>query len=199
MKIAILGGSFDPPHFGHFLVAEQVKKFLNLDEVWLMPCYSHPFHKKMSSAKHRLTMTKFLENENIKASDFELKQKKMSFTFNTLHLLIKQFPQNKFYWIIGSEQLENFHKWKNWQEIVKNNNLIIFPREISIKKLELEIKKYLKLKKIPKNIIVLNSNQLKLSNISSTKVRNAVKNDQSIKDFVPKEIEEYILKHKLYK
>lgn len=199
MKIAILGGSFDPPHFGHILVAEQVKKFLNLDQIWLMPCYKHPFNKKLSSVKHRFLMTKKIENTDIKISDFEIKKKAISFTFNTLNLLTKKFPQDKFYWIIGSEQLENFHKWQNWQKIIENFNLIIFPREIPIKKLELEVKKYLKLGNIPKNILILNSDQLKLSNISSTKVRNAVKKNQSIKNFVPEEIEKYIVTHKLYK
>lgn len=199
MKIAILGGSFDPPHFGHILVAEQVKKFLNLDQIWLMPCYKHPFNKKLSSAKHRFLMTKKLENTDIKISDFEIKKKAISFTFDTLNLLTEKNPQDEFYWIIGSEQLENFHKWQNWQKIIENFNLIIFPREIAIKKLELEVRKYLKLRNIPKNILILNSNKLKLSNISSTRIRNAVKKNQSIKNLIPKEIEKYIVKHKLYK
>lgn len=199
MKIAILGGSFDPPHFGHILVAEQVKKFLNLDQIWLMPCYKHPFNKKLSSPKHRFLMTKKLENTDIKISDFEIKKKTISFTFDTLNLLTKKKSQDEFYWIIGSEQLENFQKWQNWQKIIENFNLIIFPREIALKKLELEVRKYLKLRNIPKNIFILNSNKLKLSKVSSTKVRNAVKDNHSIKNFVPKEVEEYIVKNKLYK
>ena len=77
MKIAILGGSFDPPHIGHLLISEQVKEHLDMDQIWLMPLFKKTkqnkiFHKQLSLVKQRFAMTKFLENDFIKISDFWL-------------------------------------------------------------------------------------------------------------------------------
>nr|MBP9719374.1 adenylyltransferase/cytidyltransferase family protein [Candidatus Levybacteria bacterium] len=92
MKIAILGGSFDPPHVGHLLVAQQIKRLLNIDQVWLMPTYSHPFNKSLSTSAHRLAMVKLLEDDTIKASSFEIQKKGVSYTIDTLKALTKEHP-----------------------------------------------------------------------------------------------------------
>lgn len=197
MKIGILGSSFDPPHLGHLLIATQTKEALGLDQVWLMPCLAHPFEKKMSEVKHRLAMTKFLEDEHIKISDFEIKQKGISYSIDTLNSLAKLFPKNEFFWIIGSDQINEFTRWKNWQEIINNYHLIIFPRE-SAGNLAARLKKTLKLKTIPQNIIILNPKDLILTNISSTLIRKRVKEEKSIKYLVPEKVEKYIIEHGLY-
>lgn len=197
MKTGILGSSFDPPHLGHVLMAVQAKEVLNLDQVWLMPCFLHPFAKKVSEEKHRLAMTRLLKDENIKVSDFEIKQKGVSYSINTLNSLAKLFPKNKFYWIIGSDQIDEFTRWKNWQEIINQYHLIIFPRE-SVDLLT-RVKKALRLKTIPKNIIILSPKDLILTNISSTQIRKRVKEEKSIKYLVPESVEKYIIEHKLYK
>src|SRR3989344_6583435 len=115
MNIAILGGSFDPPHNGHRAIAGEIKKQLGLDHVLLMPCYQHPFRKSLSQALDRLAMTKLLENDDIKISDFEVKQQTISYSVDTLTTLSEMFPQDTFSWILGSDQLIDFPKWKNWQ------------------------------------------------------------------------------------
>lgn len=196
MKIAILGSSFDPPHLGHLIIARQVKKILELDQIWLMPPFLHPFSKEMSAVKHRLAMTKLLEQDDIKTSNFEIKQHKVNYSIETLNSLSKLFPRDKFYWIIGSDQLKTFKKWKNWQEIIKKYHLIIFPRQS--KDITGKVKKKLNLKTIPKNIIVLNTKNLTLTNISSTLIRKAVREKKSIKNLVPEKVEEYIKKNNLY-
>ncbi len=198
MRIAILGGSFDPPHKGHIVIAKQILKQFLLDEVWLMPCYSHPFNKRLSAPIHRLSMTKYLEEKNIKASDFEIQQKKTSFTIDTLRNLSKQFPSYTFYWLIGSDQLPSFPKWKNWQEIIQNYHLIVFPRETETKNLREEVKMFLSLEDIPTNIIAVDSDLLKKTDTSSTQIRKFVKEKKSIDELVPKDIKNYIVAHKLY-
>lgn len=196
MKIAILGSSFDPPHLGHLIIARQVKKILELDQVWLMPPFLHPFSKKVSAVKHRLAMTKLLEEDDIKTSNFEIKQHKVNYSLETLNLLSKLFPRDKFYWIIGSDQLKTFKKWRDWQEIIKKYHLVIFPRQS--KDITNKVKKFLNLKTIPKNIIVLNTKNLTLTNISSTLIRKIVREKKSIKNLVPEKVEEYIKKNNLY-
>jgi nicotinate-nucleotide adenylyltransferase len=75
MNIAILGGSFDPPHRGHVIIAKRLLKLTNFDEVWLMPLFSHPFNKNLSHPSKRLEMIMFLESGNVKVSDIEIRKK----------------------------------------------------------------------------------------------------------------------------
>ena len=203
MKIAILGGSFDPPHFGHILIATQIKEHLGMDEIWLMPLFqknlqNKMFHKQLSSVADRFAMTKLLKNDFIKISDFEIIQNQTSYSLLTLEQLQKLHPKDTFYWILGSDQLAGFHKYYQWQELIKQN-LIIFPREHTLWHLTERVKEGLQLQTIPKNVIVLQNRDLILSNVSSTAVRERVKKNLSIDFLVPKKIEEYIKKNKLYK
>lgn len=198
MKIAVLGGSFDPPHLGHVFIAQQVKELLQLDQVWLMPAHHHPFNRKLSPVEMRFAMTKLLENDSIKVSDFEIKHNPSSFTVDTLKALESQNPDDTFYWVTGSDQLEHFQKYKGWQEIISQHNLIIFPREWILPEFEERVKKALLLKTIPTNVIVLHDKNLVLTNISSTRIRERVKAGLSIDLFVTKEVGEYIKKQHLY-
>lgn len=198
MKIGILGGSFNPPHLGHLLISMQVKNILGLDEIWLMPCYQHPFHKTLAPVRHRLAMTKMLANNGIKVSEYEVTQNQQSFTVDTLEELTVKFPDHVFYWITGSDQLESFKKYKDWKSLIRKYNLIVFPREPVLPKIEEEVKKNFKLPDIPKNIIVLKSDELILTNISSTCIRHRIKNNEPISYMVPEKVEKYIKNHHLY-
>lgn len=199
MDIAILGGSFDPPHLGHMLIARQVLERLPIDEAWLMPCFKHDFDKPLSDALHRLAMTKLLSNEQIKVSDFEVKQKGVAVTIRTLRELSAQFPNDTFSFVIGSDQLRDFHKWDEWQNLIGEFRLIIFPREIALPHLRTDVQKYLKGQTIPQTVVVMDYNDLVLTNVSSTLVRERVKRGLPIDLLVPRGIELYIKKHKLYK
>lgn len=198
MEIAILGGGFDPPHIGHALAALQIRELLNLDQVWLMPCFIHPFGKKLSSANHRFSMTKCLEDKDIKISNFEIGNKKVSYTIDTLNSLSKKYKNDIFYWILSSEDLEDFQKWKNWKEIIKKYNLIIFPRRPQLN-LKEKVKKCLNLKSIPDSIIVIGLNKLITISVSSTIIRERVRKNLPITYMVPEKIKNFILTNKLYK
>ncbi len=112
--------------------------------------------------------------------------------------LKKLYPKDDFFWIMGSDQVTEFPRYKLWQEIIKNHNLIIFPRNSSHAQIVQDVKSYMKLFFIPKNIIVLNPKEFKIIKISSTQIREKVKNKKNIKNLVPSEIEKYIYKNKLY-
>jgi nicotinate-nucleotide adenylyltransferase len=198
MRIAILGGSFDPPHWGHLFIASQVKEFLEVDQVWLMPLYQHAFDKKVSSVEHRLAMTKLLEGDSLKVSTYEIDQQKTSYTIETLDGLAAKYREHTFSWILGSDQLAVFYKYKDWQDIIARHSVIVFPREYLLPHLEEEVKNALQLQTIPPNVIVLQNSDLILTNISSTKIRDRVKNNRSIHNYVPEKVEEYIKEHDLY-
>lgn len=202
MKIAILGGSFDPPHLGHIFIARQIKEFCGMNEVWFMPLYQPKFdkvfQKNLTGFTRRFEMAKLLEEKNLKVSDFEEKFNPASITINTLDLLTRKYPSHSFYWISGSDQLLNFKKYDKWQEIIKNHNIIFFPREYLLPDFEKMVKKNLELPNIPQNVILLQDNNLILTNISSTMIRNRIKAGLSIHNFVLEEVEKYIYKNKLY-
>lgn len=199
MKIAILGGAFDPPHTGHLIVAEQIREYLKLDEVWLMPVYSHPFNKYLSPAPLRLAMTKLVESSFIKASDFEIKRNEISYTIDTLRLLEKERSEDVFYWCIGSDMLKDFRKWKEWQALVRNYNIVVYPRGTGVLDLEKHVIETFDLDPLPENITVISGQDVVISNISSTLVRRRIQNNKSIKYIVPDSIITFITENKLYK
>lgn len=202
MKIAVLGGAFDPPHIGHQIVARQVLERLQMDEVWLMVCHSYfpefPIkYARITSYNQRFEMTSYITEEKIIVSDFEHIHNKKSRTIDTLRLLKKQYPSHEFSWIIGSDTLPTFSLWNEWQSLVKDHNLIIFPRDTDFKTLEERVKKYFRLTKLPSNISIIEGDII-VSNIASTQIRNRVRKDLLITSCVLPEVEKYIKNKKLY-
>lgn len=193
MKIAILGGAFNPPHLGHLLVAKQVLEFTDQSEVWLLPCYKHSFHKKLVDPLHRLKMVKLLKNEQIKASDLEIKKQLSGDTFITMQLLEKKHANDKFSFIIGSDNLPTFKKWGQWKKLILNFQVLVFPRydfDYNLKKFSLGNPKY-KFKLIKHRLLAK-------SDISSTLIRNRLSAGLSIDYLLPEKVRDYIKKNKLY-
>ena len=194
MKIAVLGGSFDPPHLGHVKIAEYVIATENFDQAWLIPCFAHAFGKVLSPAKDRFAMTTLLETKTIQASDFEIQKGGISISFETLTDLAKLHPYHAFSWIIGSDQVADFPKWEGWMEIITKFGLIIVQRD-GKGNVEEKTKDMLHLPTLA-GITFIQSNSI--PNVSSTEIREKVKKNESIHSLVPKSVEEYIIKHALY-
>jgi len=202
MKIALLGGAFDPIHIGHYLVAQQVKEQLHMDEVWLMVCYSYfpefpDKLKKITSYEERFKMASLFVQKELIVSDFEEKYNKRSRTIDTLRLLKKYYPKDEFFWVIGSDALPSFHLWNHWEELVHKHNLIVFPRDTDFNTLKKRVCASLKLSKIPNNITVLEGDLI-VSTISSTHVRNRVKKVLPITPLVGETVQKYIENKRLY-
>lgn len=193
MKIAILGGSFDPPHNGHVKIAREIIIETLADNVWPVPCFSHAFNKDLSSPNDRLNMTKMLEEKNIVVSDYEIKKGGVSLSIETLNELSNLFPDNSFSWVIGSDQIEDFPKWENWQTIIEKFGLVV-ARRGEDKDVKKEADKVFGTG-LASKVIFLSS---QIPDISSTDIRNRVKQSKPIHALVPKSVEEYIIKNKLY-
>lgn len=198
MKIAILGGSFDPPHKGHVVIANRLLKLFQFDQIWLMPCYQHPFNKILSAPDMRLEMTKYLEKGKIKVSNYEIREKTINYTIDTLRFLTKKHQKDKFCWVIGTDQVNDFMKWKEWKEIINNFKLIVIPRT-GFRKAEKKLKNIARLVAVPKNIILIDRQRFPPIYISSTLARKRIKENKSISNMVPKKVEKYIIENKLYK
>ncbi len=194
MKIAILGGSFDPPHLGHILIARQVLEFgPNIDKVLFVPAYQHQWKPIAASPKDRLAMIGLVledppvgEAGKMGVSDIELRRGGISYSTDTIKSLKAQ-TKAEIYWIIGSDILPEFHRWKKTEDLVKEAKFIVLPRDPN------NIPG-----KLPKGFEMIKSKDLLITNISSTIIRQRIKDKKTIKYLVPGEIERYIKESKLY-
>lgn len=183
MNIALLGGAFNPPHFGHLMVAQQVLDFTDTDEVWFLPNYGQHPPKPVAPVHHRLAMTHMLTFPGTQVSTLEIDHKLDGQTIN----LLPHLPTNHTYsFIIGSDQLPLFHLWGQWQELLSRIPFWIFPRYGYPNE------------PLYDNMHVVSHELVIGSNISATKIRGRVKAGLSIERFVPKKVNDYIDKHKLY-
>jgi nicotinate-nucleotide adenylyltransferase len=187
MNVAILGGAFNPPHWGHLSLARQILDFLPIDFVWLMPtyCYNPSFRKPMISFNHRYQMTRRLEGPKIKVSDFEKNMTGVSYTYSVLKALTAAFPKLNFSFILGSDQLTDFDRWYDYRNLLKEYQIYVFPREAE------------KLTLFP-GMKLIRSPLLKTSSLSSSLVRNMVGQKKSLQTLVPPEVATYIRIQNLY-
>lgn len=187
IRTGIYGGSFNPIHNGHIALAKQMLDAGLMDEVWFVVSPLNPFKKEQSdllSDELRLEMTRLaLEGEtNMMAQDFEFHLPKPSYTWQTLQEMSKQYPNRQFILIMGADNWQVFHLWYNYQEILNNYSLVIYPREgVNID-----------IDSLPKNVKVL---KMQLYPISSTQVRQYIKEGKSVDDLIPKRIIPKALKY----
>jgi nicotinate-nucleotide adenylyltransferase len=187
MKIAILGGRFDPPHIGHFLVAQQVLDFRpDIDKVLLVPAFQHQWKPIVASPKDRLEMLQSFVTPQIEISDVEIKRGGISYSIDTIKK-VKEQTGAEIFWIVGSDILAEFHKWEKADELLKLATFLIFPRD-----------PYSLPATIPNGFEVIRSKKLLTTNFSSTLVRERITQGKSIKNIVPESVEVYIKEHKLY-
>jgi len=187
MKIAILGGRFDPPHIGHFLVAEQVLDFRkDIDKVLLIPAFEHQWKPTIASPQDRIEMLKSFVGPRIEISDVEIKRGGVSYSIDTVRT-VKKETGAEIFWIVGSDILSEFHRWKKTEDLLKLATFLIFPRD-----------PHALPKVIPEGFEVICSTKLLTTNFSSTLLRERVKQGKSIKNLVPEDVEKYIKEHNLY-
>ena len=188
MRIGVLGGSFDPIHTGHAIIANYIAGSGVVDEVWLMVSRRNPLKQSAgANESQRLFMVSEVARniKNVIVSDFELGMPEPSFTYDTLVALQKKFPHHSFKIIIGSDSLANFDKWRNSDRIIEEFGAIVYPRPgYDISGLE------------GKNIVTLSG--VPLCEISSTLVRDRIKEGLDINYFVPLEVARYIESNNLY-
>lgn len=187
MKVGIYGGSFNPVHKGHIFVAKFIKEYLQLDLLLIIPV-GIPSHKEdiLADSRLRFEMCKkaFAGIDGIIVSDIELKSEDVSYTYDTLLKVIKKYPNADYFEIIGEDSGENFHKWKNYQEILKLSKVVVLRRKGYKTKIE------------DNNIIQVENTYV---DFSSTDVREKIKKGMEIKDMVPEEVEKIIFENSLYK
>ena len=196
MNIAVFGGTFDPVHLGHLIIAEQAYNSFNLDKVIFMPA-GNPPHKSdinITSEQHRLNMLKLAvkDNSHFEISEWELSQDSKSYTVDTLKYMKSKFPEQNIYFIIGADSLYEIFEWKQPEYILENANLIVALRpEYSIDNI-FNDQRY---NPYRGNIDLLDNC---LIDISSTKIRKLAASGKSIRYLTLEKVIEYIENNELY-
>ena len=192
MRIAIYGGSFNPMHIGHEKIVDYVLDNLNMDKIIIIPV-GIPSHREnnLEQSDTRLKICKeiFKGNKKIEVSDIEIKSEGKSYTYDTLLKLMDLYGENnEFFEIIGEDSLKNLKTWKNYEELLKICKFIVFRRKDD-KNIQID-EEFLN----NKNIIILENEYY---DISSTEIRNMVKNNEDISAFVNKKVKKLIEKEYL--
>ena len=192
MKVGLFFGTFNPIHIGHLIIANYMVEFSDLDEVWFVVTPLSPFKQKKSllNNHHRLALANIAVETypKLKTSDIEFKLPQPNYTINTLVHIEEKYPNNKFCLIMGEDNLKGFHKWKNYETILKNYDLYVFPR-ISENEVEHQFVNNPKIHKVNAPIV----------QISSTFIRKAIKNNKDIRPMLSKNVWEYIDEMNFYK
>ncbi|MBR3309085.1 MAG: nicotinate-nucleotide adenylyltransferase [Lachnospiraceae bacterium] len=198
MKIGIMGGTFDPIHYGHLILAETAYDRFGMDKVLIMPA-GDPYFKVergVSADEDREAMTRLAieGNPHFEFSDLELKREGDTYTVDTLKILKEQYTYDDLYLIVGSDTLFQMEKWYKPQEIFQMATILSSRRNIPNAELE-EQMDYLRSKFGAKIVNLYMPN----IDISSTDIRDKVKHDMSVRYFTPDCVIEYIKEHQLYK
>jgi len=194
-RIALFGGSFDPPHVAHKDIPLFLLKHGYADQVWYVPVKHHPFGKTVSSDDCRVAMLELILEQlkeeqpelaqKLRIERWELEQNEMSFTANTLQNLSKKYPLAQFRWVIGSDNVPKFDQWRDYQRILKDYGVIVYPRQ-----------------GFSTNALLPGMELLKEApevTVSSTQVRMLASGEQELNGFVTPEVAKYISKHQLYR
>jgi len=198
-KVGILGGTFDPIHLAHLILAEHAWEQFHLDTVLLMPT-AEPPHKEnqeITPALHRSRMVQLAieDNSHLKLSNFELEREGPTYTADTIALLEKEHPECQYYFIIGADSLFYIDRWYHPKQILEKIQIIAAVRgDMGREDLQKQIV-FLKEHYPKSQIELLDTPHIE---ISSTLIRENVRQGKTIKYFVPKDVEKYIYQQKLY-
>jgi nicotinate-nucleotide adenylyltransferase len=185
MKIGLYFGSFNPIHIGHLIIANHMAEYSDLDQVWMVVTPHNP-HKQKSTLLddyQRLHMVTLATEDftKIKPSDIEFKLPQPNYTVNTLAHLEEKYPKYEFCLIMGEDNLNSLHKWKNYEVILQNHAIYVYPR-LHLGAIEEKFLAHPHIYRIAAPVIEL----------SSTFIRDSIKNKKNVAPMLPHKVWEYI-------
>ncbi len=185
-KIGIFGGSFNPIHRGHIEMADLAIKELDLDRLYIVPVGTpcHRCDRNFVSGRDRMAMIKLAcsKNKKLYPCDYEIKSQEVSYTYDTLLKIADIHPHSLIYEIIGEDSAEYLTSWKNYEEMVDLCKFVFFKR-----------------KGYKSTIGGLLTIEAPLFDLSSTMIREKIKNNEPLDKYIVPEVEEYIRVHRLYR
>ena len=190
MSVGLFFGSFNPIHLGHLAIANYMLAHTKMEELWFVVSPHNPFKQRqnMLSENDRLQLVNLAIEDHTayRACDIEFHMSKPSYTVATLSLISEMYPQQEFALIMGSDNLNQFEKWKNSETIIDRYHRYIYPRpETTIRLLD----------NIPNATVV----DAPLMNISSTFIRQAIAEGRDVSSYLPDQVYRYIKEMYFYK
>jgi len=192
MKIGLYFGTFNPIHIGHLIIANHMAEHADLDQIWMVVTPHNP-HKQKSSLLddyHRLHMVHLATEDftKIQPSDIEFKLQQPNYTVNTLAHLQEKFPKHEFSLIMGEDNLNSLNKWKNYEVILQNHDIFVYPRFDS-GEINEQFLNHAKIHRVGAPVIEL----------SSTFIRESIKKGKNVVPMLPKKVWEYLDHNNFYK
>lgn len=197
-KIGIMGGTFNPIHIGHLLLAEHAYEQIGLDQVLFMPSKNPPHKRKhdLVSDVHRMNMVQLAiqDNPNFMLSKLELEREGLTFTADTLSVMMKENNDTNYYFIVGADSFFMMQNWKDPQIIFDLSTIVVAGRDhVEEERLEKQ-SEYLR-KNFGASILLL---RMPTIQISSLNIRERIVEKQTLRYYVPKDVISYIKQHQLY-
>ncbi|KPC74691.1 nicotinate-nucleotide adenylyltransferase [Laceyella sacchari] len=192
MRVGIFGGTFDPIHLGHLILAEQAREVAALDQVWFIPAAEppHKLDKRISASNHRVNMVRLAIQHHpcFQLSTMELERKGPSYTHDTVRMLSEAHPDAQFYLLVGADMVKDLPNWYKIKEILQSVQVIGLGRPgVEVESLPVYVKN--RLHWIPDPT---------LTNISSTMIRQRLSQGKSARYLVPDAVYQYMKEHGLY-
>ncbi len=192
-KVGLFFGSFNPIHIGHLILANYILEHTDMDELWFVVSPQNPFKEKKSLLKdhNRLDMVQLAVKNypKMRASNVEFSLPQPSYTIDTLTYLHEKYPDYSFSLIMGEDNLQSLHKWKNSETLIKNHHIIVYPRMYDGEKKDPEYLQH-------ENISLIEAPVIELS---ATEIRNMIKTGKNVKPMLPPEVFEYLDGSSFYK
>ncbi|WP_179334141.1 nicotinate (nicotinamide) nucleotide adenylyltransferase [Winogradskyella costae] len=192
MKIGLYFGTFNPIHVGHLTIANHLAEHSDLDQIWFVVTPLSPFKKKSSLLDnyHRLEMVHLAtkDYDKLRPSDIEFGLKQPNYTIDTLTYLFEKYPNYEFALIMGEDNLKSLHKWKNYELILENHSIYVYPR-ISEGKIDTQFNAHSKIIKVDAPIMEL----------SSTFIRKEIKDGKNVRPILPEHVWQFIDEMNFYR
>jgi len=191
MKVGLYFGTFNPIHAGHLIIANHMAEYTGLDQVWLVVTPHNPLKKKSTllDDHHRLQMV-FLATEDypkLKPSDIEFRLPQPNYTVHTLAHFQEKFPTHEFSLLMGEDNLNSLHKWKNYEVILQNHDIYVYPRINNPDEIHTDVATNARINRVDAPVI----------EISSTFIRNSIKEGKNVRPLLPAKVWDYV-EHNLF-
>lgn len=194
MNIGLYFGTYNPIHVGHLIIANHMVDYTELDQVWLVVSPQNPFKTKATLLEdyHRLALVNIAVegNKKLKASNIEFDLPKPSYTIDTLTFIQEKHPEHNFSIIMGEDNLRSFHKWKNYEQILENYSIFVYPRILTEQEGD-----SIPLKNHPKITIC---KDVPLMKISASFIRNAIKDKKDVQYLLSEPVFTYLKEMHFY-
>ncbi len=192
-KIGLFFGSFNPIHIGHLILGNYILENSDMEELWFVVSPQNPFKDKKSllNDHNRLDMVQLAVKNypKMRASNVEFSLPKPSYTIDTLTYLKEKYPQYSFALIMGEDNLDSLPKWKNFEKLITDYHIIVYPRTFEGEKKDHEYLQH-------ENISLVNAPIIELS---ATEIRNMIKEGKNVRPMLPPEVFEYLDGSSFYK